>query len=106
MTDPYAGREADRLAYLLHRLKHPGAPPLLLPDWPDDPELEQRADAAHAVLSAQALADLMAAIGETLLICRASIGALRCQYCLTPLAPPRRHYCDAVCEAAATAESA
>lgn len=106
MTNPYAGREADRVAYLVHRLKHPDAPPLLLPNWPADPELDTLARALRHELSAEAVAELIAQFEETLRELRARQGALRCQHCLEPLAAPRRQYCGALCEAAAVVENA
>jgi len=106
MTNPYARREADRVAYLVHRLKHPDAPPLRLPHWPADPELDTLARALRHELSAEAVAGLIAQFEETLRDLRARAGALRCRHCREPLTAPRRLYCGAPCEAAAIAENA
>ncbi|HEY7295404.1 MAG TPA: hypothetical protein VH916_10195 [Dehalococcoidia bacterium] len=102
--DPYAGRDADRLAYLLHRLKHPDAPPLLLAGWPEDERLASFARELHARLSAPVLASLIADMERMLAIYHERGEQLHCLQCHTALAAPRMRFCDAVCEATYHAE--
>lgn len=104
MSDPYAGRDTDRLAYFLHHLKHPQAPPLLLPHWPEDERLAGMARDLGARLSAPVLAGVIADIERMLTIYRERGVQLHCLYCHATLAAPRLRFCDAACEAALYAE--
>ncbi len=100
MPDPYAGRDTDRLAYFLHHLKHPQAPPLLLANWPEDEQLAGFARELHARLSAPVLAGMIADMERMLAIYRERGAQLHCLHCRCALPAPRMRFCDAACEAA------
>jgi len=104
MSDPYAGRDTDRLAYFLHHLKHPQAPPLLLTHWPEDERLAGLAHDLSARLSMTVLAGVIADMERMLAIYRERGAELHCLYCHTALPAPRLRFCDAACEAALYAE--
>src|SRR5579859_931563 len=100
MPDSYAGRDTDGLAYLLHRLKHPQAPPLLLADWPEDERLAGFARELQARLSAPMLAAVIAELERMLAIYRERGAQVRCLHSRAALPAPRVRFCDAACEAA------
>jgi hypothetical protein len=104
MSDPYAGRDTDRLAYFLHHLKHPQAPPLRLDRWPEDERLADLARDLSERLSAPVLAGVIAEMERMLAIYRERGAELHCLYCHAALAAPRLRFCDTACEAALYAE--
>ena len=106
MSDPYAGRDTDRLAYFLHHLKHPQAPPLRLAGWPHDEQLAGFARDLNARLSAPVLAGVIADIERMLAIYRERGAELHCLYCHAALEAPRLRFCSTACEAALYADGA
>ncbi|HZQ35697.1 MAG TPA: hypothetical protein VFD32_07180 [Dehalococcoidia bacterium] len=94
-------REAERLAYLLHRLKYPDAPPLLLTDSPEDLELVSVARDLRRVLPKIIVADVIADL-ESLLAYFDEHGTLprRCAHCQQGVAESGAHFCSAACRTA------
>src|SRR5436305_8443337 len=94
-------READRLAYLLHRLKYPAAPPLLLTDRPEDLELVSVASDLRRVLPRSSVAAVIADLERQLAFYREH-GTLprRCAQCQQLVSEGGEHFCSAACRTA------
>lgn len=101
MPSPYLDREADRLAYLLHRLKYPDAPPLLLTDWPEDLQLISFATDLRRLLPKSTVVAIVADIERRLAYCR-NHGTMprQCAQCMSTLDDGRAHFCGPSCQTA------
>ncbi len=101
MPSPYLDREADRLAYLLHRLKYPDAPPLLLTDWPEDLQLISFATDLRRLLPKSTVAAIIADLERRLAYYRQHGSMPRhCAHCMSTLSDGRAHFCSPACQAA------
>src|SRR5579859_4767579 len=101
MPAAYLGREADRLAYLLHRLKYPEAPPLLLTDWPEDLQLISFATDLRRLLPRSSVSAIVADLERQLAFYREHGSMPRCcAHCHSTLAVLRAHFCGPACQTA------
>ncbi len=101
MPAAYLGREADRLAYLLHRLKYPDAPPLLLTDWPEDLQLISFANDLRRLLPKSTVAAIVADLERQIAFyCEHGTMPRFCAHCQSELTDLRAHFCGPACQTA------
>ena len=98
MLIPNYGADLPRLTFLLHRLRYPDAPPLLLTDTPADLRLVAFAADIHRLLPKSCVSMVLADL-QAHLIGYGERGSLSrsCAHCHGPLADRCEYFCGAPC---------